>query len=289
MQMLRATKSQEHVEDEKLLAYVHNQLAGIVSPATPRTIVLLQTEKSSRSLLNFLGPVKLVRRMMFIAIIFLISFVAISLSPEVSSGAGDLLKTSGIPLLLNELFFMSAAGLGATFSGLYLANTYVANGTYDPKYEASYWIRMALGIIAGLILASLITLDPSGESPIGAFGKPILALLGGFSANLVYDILLQIIATIESFMRGDTMELIALRAEIQEKEMKNQLTEEFAQTRHKIASSLMKLQREVTSELGERGKEKDIDGIFDDIFSELLDLESGEGYIQEVIAHEEFA
>jgi hypothetical protein len=37
------------------------------------------------------------------------------------------------------------AGLGACFAALFLANRYIAEGTFDPKYESSYWIRFILG------------------------------------------------------------------------------------------------------------------------------------------------
>ena len=60
------------------------------------------------------------------------------------------LVLSGHVLLYNLLFLIAAAGLGASFQALFQANRYVVAGTFDPKYESSYWIRFVLGLIAGL-------------------------------------------------------------------------------------------------------------------------------------------
>jgi len=60
----------------------------------------------------------------------LVHFPKVNGSPDGFS----LLKNSGMDLLLNELFLLSAAGIGASFSNLFQANLFVRNGTFDPVY-----------------------------------------------------------------------------------------------------------------------------------------------------------
>jgi hypothetical protein len=78
---------------------------------------------------------------MIVGLISLMMFIGIALFAEVNSAGGNILQSNGWALLLNLLFYISAARLGASFSGLYKANSYITNGTFDPIYQASYWIR----------------------------------------------------------------------------------------------------------------------------------------------------
>jgi len=60
------------------------------------------------------------------------------------------------------------------------------------------------------------------------FGKPTLAMLGGFSANLVYRVLKRLVDTIESLVKGDPSAVEsakheALRAKVQESQTNLQL------------------------------------------------------------------
>jgi hypothetical protein len=52
--------------------------------------------------------------------------------------------------------------------------------------------------MAGLILASLIPLDPAA---LNGLGKPTLSLLGGFSASLVYRILNLLVGMVEDIVK----------------------------------------------------------------------------------------
>ncbi len=86
------------------------------------------------------------------AIIYLICFIVISLSPYVNTAslAKGIFASSGLVLLLNLIFLLTAAGLGACFTALFQANRYIADGTFDSKYESSYWIRFVPGLMAGM-------------------------------------------------------------------------------------------------------------------------------------------
>jgi len=231
----------------RLLATIHDQLARIVAPATPRTIHLLAMESAKGGLWHFLGPVPLVRRMMLAAIICLFAIVGLSLSDQVNTAniGKEWLVLSGQVLLFNLLFLIAAAGLGASFQALFQANRYVVNGTFDPKYESSYWIRFVLGLIAGLLLAELVPLG-TGEATesngiMGGLGKPALAILGGFSAALIYRVVNRLITAVESLVRGETMDIIATR----EQAIRVRASEEIGRNRLKLAGNLMSLQQQI--------------------------------------------
>jgi hypothetical protein len=221
----------------KRMAAVHQQLAQLIAPATPRTILLLSRERRNARL-RFLGPVRLVRHMMAVAIVSLATFVLTALSPDVNDVSGDIFTSSGVELLINELFLLSAAAVGAAFTALFRANRYVANGTYDPKYESSYWVRFILGLIAGIVLPALIPIE-GGQ----ALTRPLLALLGGFSASVVYRILSRLVDTLESLVQGDATDMVAAR----EQALKAQVAEQRLQDQLRMAGLLMKLRDQLAS------------------------------------------
>ncbi|MEY2441957.1 MAG: hypothetical protein QOJ46_1383 [bacterium] len=186
------------------LVRAHEQLVQAVSPATPRTLLLL-SEDAADGKLQMLGGVPLVRRMLGVSIVTLAIFLVTALSPDVNQGSGNIFRASGWDLLVNELFLLSAAGIGAAFAALFAANHYIAQGTYDPKYESSYWVRFVLGLIAGIVLASLVPVK-TGAGGGESFTRPFLALLGGFSAAVVFRILQRVVSALESLVQGDSTE-----------------------------------------------------------------------------------
>lgn len=258
------------------LTIIHKHLAQIVAPATPRTILLLDIESKKEGLFNFLGPVPLIRRMMLAAIISLISFVILSLSPDVNTEGGGILQSSGVPLLLNELFYLSAAGLGASFGALFTANRYITEGTFDPKYESSYWIRFTLGLIAGIILAEIITMV--SDVSITGLAKPALAMVGGFSAAVVYRILYRIVDTVESLFRQDTREIIASK----ELETKTRYEEQLSQSRLKTATSLIRLQQQLDSGVSPEQLKNNLERILGELIpAEIYEEESKEDILNQ--------
>jgi len=202
-----------------------------------------------------------------VAILSLIALVAISSLTPVN-GHMDWQKDQGIHLLLEELFLISAAAIGASFIALFEANRFIADGTYDPKYDAAYWSRFVLGIIAGMILAMLIPmgkLDPSTneiQGPMGAMTKPTLAMLGGFSAKVVYRILRRLVDTVESLVRGETRDVVAAQGQA----ASARYAEQEAQNRISLATSLTKLQQQLNSS----GDPEAIRGELDRILNKLV-------------------
>ncbi len=256
------------------LALVHNRLARIVAPAKPRTILLLAEESQKRSLLGFLGPVPLVRRLMLFAALSLISFVGFALSPYVDQRGSDIFTMNGLVLLVNLMFLLSAAGLGAAFNSLFDANRYIVAGTFDPKHESSYWVRIQLGLIAGIILPELIPIDTDGS--LHGLGKPSLAMLGGFSAAVVYRILKRLVDTVESLVRGSTEDVIAANMQA----LSTRVEEEAAQSRVKLACDLVEMKRR----LSEGGDVEELRRQLDCMIDNVIPLEMGAETLRPVAA-----
>lgn len=231
------------------LVSAHFALARIIGPAKPSTILLLDKEEKTAGFWKILGPVPLIRQMMAAAIISLVLFIGLSLFDDVRPEAGNMLLSSGIPLLLNLLFYLAAAALGASFSALYKANTYLAKGTFDPTYNVSYWTRFFLGVIAGLVLAVIISdkgfHNLTGDAELFEEGilRPLLAMLGGFSADLVYTILQRLVETFESLFNGSDRSIVAAKTLGEKNRLKNAGNEQ----RMKVALNLMDLQQKIGS------------------------------------------
>ncbi len=241
------------------LAQVHARLADLVAPARPRTILLLAEEKEKANPFYFLGEVPLIRRLMFISIISLIGLISVSLSSAVDGNpkSFSLLENQGTSLLLNQLFLLTAASLGASFANLIQTQRYIKDGTFDPKYESSYWVRYVLGLMAGLILAVLVPvdellggaaaalpIDPDAGDAAGpggvlqGLGKPTLAMFGGYSSAMVYRVLNKIIAAFESIVKGDAEAAVAAR----ENEARARLAHQAIENRVGLAAQLSELQ-----------------------------------------------
>jgi hypothetical protein len=181
---------------------------------------------------------------MIAGVISLVALIWLSTSPHVTgqNNTSDMLVSSGVPLLLNELFFLAAAGLGASFATLFKAHRYIIDGTYDPKYDTLYWSRFILGMIAGLILVEFVPIDTTNHSmPVS---RPILAILGGFSASVVYQILSRLVDSVGSIVQGDVA--ATKFAEQTATDMRREASE--AQRRMETVSQLVGLQGQLQTE-----------------------------------------
>lgn len=254
--------------DIEPLINAHQILSNTVKPAQPRTILLLYIEKKSNSWWNFLGPVPLVRQMMVVAFICLCLFIGMPLYEEVAAAhSGDLSTGHGVGLLKNLIFYISAAGLGASFSALYKVNSYITNLTYDPTHQASYWIRFLLGLISGLILAVMIsegvtntiTPDNAGVFDASLF-RPMIAILGGFSADLFYTILVRFVETVESLFKGSTKNFV----EMKQQEAESRLEASKTKSQIDLATQLLKLQKDINNSPNIDDVQQRIDQLLDD-------------------------
>ncbi len=207
-QLKNLTDPSEHIADSdqttRKMAAIHQALAKVVYPATPRAITLLHEERNKQPFMYFLGPVPLIRRLSGVAIFFLVALLITSLDKGVNVENINLglLNSNSHILFMNQLFLLCCAGLGAAFAALFQANAYIAKATYDPRYDSSYWSRIILGVIAGIIIVELLPMSLFAEGAMKNFGKPALAMLGGFSANVVYRILWRLVESMETMVKG---------------------------------------------------------------------------------------
>jgi hypothetical protein len=240
----RAQAADLHAPDFDLraLAAAHERLARLVAPASPGTLVMMsRAEAGASRLAAFLGPVPLVRRMAAAAVICVLLFMAISLTsainPDAESGGTSIYSSRGAALLFNELFWLASAGIGASFAMLFRVNEFIVKRTYDPAYEPSYWVKFMVGVMAGFIL---VTVVPDNTPDLA---RPLLALLGGFSASAVHRILSRLVESVEAVFRGDPREEMAVR----EQSAVARAAEEAAQKRISVAAQLVQLQHQVAA------------------------------------------
>jgi hypothetical protein len=194
--------------DARAWADAHAQLADMVAPATPRMLTLLAASPEDRTAWRRLGNVPLVRQLMYVAIGSLVAFIALSMSPYIQDPRnGNMYSSSGWPLLVNEAFYLCAAAMGASFANLFEAITQVLRARFDPLTEYFYWMRFLLGLIAGLLLATVleVNIEVNETADAGArLGAAGLSLVGGFSANLLYRVLTRLTESVELMLVGRT-------------------------------------------------------------------------------------
>ena len=250
------------------------ELIKIVAPATPRTILLVSEGRRSR--LSALGPVRLVRHMLVAVLLLLLAFVLLAMSPDVNLHGDEVLDASGGEVLLNELFFLTAGGLGAAFSALFTAYRYISDGTYDPKYESTYWVRFILGLMAGLLLPALIPLGGDADGGGAALSRPLLALLGGFSAAVVYRILERLVAAVESVVQADTREVRTAERELES----GRAALEVERERLTLIGELRRLEDQARA----RGGAPELGDAIDDLIRKLLSGEPDEAATPPAVA-----
>jgi hypothetical protein len=196
------------------LAAIHPALAALVAPAKPATLVMLNDQRRHYPRRQSFGAIPIVRRMLVLAVLFLALMLGVALSVDVNAEnmSKGLLDLDGFALLVNEIFLAAAAGVGATLANLKRLDIYVSACNYEPRYESSYWTRLVLGVISGVILSQVLyrMLPNAGKPPdrseaaaaLMNVGQPILAILGGFSADLLNDILSHLILVVRNAFGG---------------------------------------------------------------------------------------
>ncbi len=225
-------------ENLNQIIVAHTGLAKIVAPATPRSLEV--TEVKEDEWLGSLRHPPLIMYMIIIALIAAIGFMLTSVTPQApakGSGVNDGGKTVSmtfVPTLLGgrlheaslatfadpetpsldvpntisgqkELNWLFAAALGAVFYVLFTAHEFVKNRTFDPRYNSLYLIRFVLGVLAGLILANVVALAPllNKNKTLSSLGPAVIALLGGFSTEAVYQFLQRLVDIMLAAVRGD--------------------------------------------------------------------------------------
>ena len=146
------------------------------------------------------------------------------------------------------MFWLAAAGIGASFAFLFTLTDQITARTFDPDEAPSFWVKFFLGLVAGFILVALIPIN-SGSGAEGAttstqaLAPPTIALLGGFSASAVYRILTRMVEALESVFTGGAKE----QAAIAQKAALTRASEESAQSRMAVAGQLVDLQQQLAA------------------------------------------
>ena len=179
-------RGERPVMEDLLIA--HSDLKGLVAPAAPHALLTSDEQIQSPGFLRFLGPNAVVRHLTLANVFFLVLFFGVSMSPEITLSTLNLslYEQTGYPLFIRLVFLVAAAGLGASFGALFDVWDGIRTYTFDPSGGSLHWMKICLGIVAGLALteifqASAITAD--GER---STSDALMALVGGFSANLLY-------------------------------------------------------------------------------------------------------
>lgn len=229
-----------------LIGSLHGDLAKVIAPATPATVLLMESSKR-KGLLGLLGPIPLVRRLNMITMLCLFTFLGLfaadwGMDEDIINSYtinGDIFSYDGWKFIVNELVILCMAALGASFYALFEVYKYITKSSYDPKYDSIYWIRFVLGIVSGVVLAQFIFISPEilGEDvgdvasnaaksrELGGFMsyKPLLAFLGGFSARVVHKILNSMVEAIETFISGSARDMVVAREESAKVKMQQQI------------------------------------------------------------------
>jgi hypothetical protein len=246
----------ERLLTTEALVRAHRDLSRVVAPARPATLELLhsyregrRSNRPTRIPRQKSGPgsnsarplpkpaarrgftltgstVPLVRWLVLATLAFLICFVLLAATPQAraaSAGLGLGVGVSGQDfgaLLLRELFLLCAAALGACLTALYRAGKEVARGSYDPEFDHTFLQRILLGMAAGLVVAELLPFGADGDTGLSTLGRPAVALVGGFAADVAHSVLSRLVAALETLFSGNEedqsdalRELAQMRAE----------------------------------------------------------------------------
>lgn len=199
--ILQHLENGERPSIEELMA-AHGNLAESVAPATPRAICALREGQRAGGISRLLGPTPAVRRLAAANLMFALLFFGLSITPTINQDTISLsiYDQSGAHLLIKLLFIMSAAGLGASFGALFEVWNEISEGRFDPITESAHWMRIALGLVAGLVLSEIVGTETTRGAEPGSgtmMTAPLLALAGGFSARLVHLVVTRIVSAIE--------------------------------------------------------------------------------------------
>lgn len=230
------------------LARVHAVLSKVVAPASPGLLVALHEDGAERGR-PATGQLPIVRGFMAAAAISLVVFIGVSITPQINDPArGNFFTSAGLPLLVNELFYLSAAAVGASFSGLFQVNREISKGTFVPRLASVYWVQLVLGISAGFLMATVLNINSIAPSEkTGAtrlvFSGALLALIGGFSSSVVQTVVERMNAALESIVRGSARQEI----EVREKAGQLQIQEAIAKERMRTAVMMNDIARRLAS------------------------------------------
>ena len=134
-----------------------------------------------------------------------------------------------------------AASLGSTFYVLIKTQPYLVERTFDPKYNNAYVSRLVTGIVGGVILAYVLASTQFGGETIKKLGPAVIAIVGGFAAEAVQQVLQRIAEVIMSAVRGDNSGQVKAELVIEQ-------AEKTVEGRGKIGDALAALRQNNTAD-----------------------------------------
>ena len=196
---------------------LHNELSTLVAPARPHAIHLLMEQRPPWGYL--FGELRVLGWMVLALVVSLLGFLTLAMNEHVTAETVDVryLYLEGWTQFYVLAFIICAAALGSSVANLFKIYHYVTAAQFERRYEISYWVRFALGIASGLILAEMVP-NSFGDD----FTKPLIALLGGFAARVVEEILNRLIETLRTLVHGNMEARIRSQAATLETEYEKQ-------------------------------------------------------------------
>ncbi len=208
-----------HVLDEdgfKRIVQLHGKLSALITPATPRSL----------SATDFCDCNKYSNLTVLLLLFFIIAaFSALyGYVKTIKPGTGaDLQKSTDANMatlivsdgnepaektdvisgtLYDQRNYLCAAMIGAAFNGLLTMYRYLRNRSFEPNYMGIYIIRFVVGVLAGVVLANFCSGLFQGNSVIAKLGQGVIALLGGYSAEAVRQILDRLVEVLLTVVKG---------------------------------------------------------------------------------------
>jgi hypothetical protein len=237
------------------LSEAHQLLARAVAPATPDTIRTVNEEHRDGPL-RYLGATNYARVLSALAIAAFFTFVS--------------LQVANTKNWQEVTITALASVIGGIFYVMFELSRRLGDGTFNRSLEGQYTILIILGGLAGTALAFLIvrpTPAPVGDTP-GAtievlLTRPLLALLGGFSARVVYRVLERLVETVEALIKGSGNDMVAA----QEQAAQARAAADTITARTRTLQQLVALSATTTSDQHRTKVNEMIDTLLDDIQS----------------------
>lgn len=175
-----------------LIAY-YNALAQRVKPANPILLLDSDTEGERNSHDKSAAWITGITSVVSMVCLIGTGWTLSALGPDVTTHITGFPQPTG--RIEKVLFDVSVAGLGAVLSVFTQVQDYVSKGLYNKRHNFTYAAKFFSGIIAGFILAELLSLSlgpPVGgqtASGLASFGVGAAALIGGAFAPVVYQLI----------------------------------------------------------------------------------------------------
>lgn len=258
------------------LIKIHGLLCRIIEPATPRSLVATKGTlgKGSRKTTVFIFFLIIATILGFLGYLYSLgtwgwnssttlhwpsdtpqtelsgTVITASLfpSPIMAKSGAKLIKKDDQGISGREsLNYLCAALIGSAFYGLLKAYGYIRKRIFDPDYILTYIIRLFLGIISGVILAMFGSELLEGTDTFSRLGPGIVALLGGYSAEAVRQVLDRAVEVSITVVQGrdsftqDRMDMSKDILSIAEEAAKDENTPNIV--KEKLEALMKKLQR----------------------------------------------